>query len=205
MKKYIMMFLALVLTTAIAACGKSEEENKMESDADTPIETIKEKDVDEDIVRKESDEGREEKPFVLMHLDNFIVNYNNLASLTEELKPLSTVKPVDENNSQILLQEDTYAVLAIYDENDDVKFYSVGLTKQDAYEELKGNGLYATLNTGATLGLDVDKMAKEFESALSKEEHIYIDNGHAVQFDNHKVNGKSGMGMLVQIMKYNND
>ena len=191
MKKYISVFLIIFFSFTVTACSNSDDKEKPEV-AETNKENVNTKTKNKNAVDSSA----------LLPVDIFIEDYNNLASLTEELKPLSKDEPVDENNTQILLNDDTYAILAIFDKNDEVSFYSLGLTREDPYEELKGSGLYATLNTGATLGLDVDKMTSEFETALNKDEHIYIDNGLAIQFDNHKNNGKSGLGMLVQFMKY---
>lgn len=178
MNKIPTIILVLLLSMTITACSSEGSKGN----------EIEEKEI------------HEESSLDLMPLDKFIEKYNDLASLTDELKPLSTDEPV-ENNTQILLNDDSYAVLAIFDEEDDAIFYSVGLTREDPYEELKGSGLYATLNVAATLDLDREKMTEEFEVALKKDAHTYFSDGHMIMFENHKKSSKSGLGMLIQIMK----
>lgn len=197
MKKYIMLLLALSLSLVFAACG-NDDGDKKEAIVKPPEES-KEDNKDLDEINDDSDK---ENTFVLIPLDQFIEKYNNLASLTDELKPLSKDEPISDDNTQILLNDDTYAVLAIFNEDNDSIFYSVGMTREDSYEELKGNGLYAALNLAATLDLDFEKMSNEFETALTKESHSYSDNGHMIMMENHKKSGESGLGMMVQVMKF---
>lgn len=195
MNRYIMLLLILSLSLVFAACGNDDGDKKA-ADVKLPEES-KENNKNEDKINDDSDK---ENSLVLMPLDQFVEKYNNLASLTDELKPLTDKNERDSNNAQILLQEDTYGILAIFDENDDVIFYSVGLTRDDLYGEMKGNGLYATLNLAATLDMDFKKMTNEIEVSFNKDSHMYFDGGYVVNISN-----ESGLGMLVQIMKFNDE
>jgi len=207
MKKSLLLLIALSLT--LVACGADNDvESEIKKDDKQETELVSkptENNEDESKSETKSDPDKEdvgENTFTLIPLDEFITSYNNLASLTDELKPLMDSEPKDESNTQILLNDDTYAILSIFDENDEPTSYSVGITQKDSYEEMKGNGLYATLNVATALDLDSEKLTEEFEISLEKEAHTYFDNGHMIMIENHKSSGKSGLGMLVQFMKF---
>lgn len=188
-KTLLLLFTALLLL----GCSNEQTENPIVND-------VGENEVENTNEKKENKSENENQAFTLKPVDEFIEHYNNMASLTDELSPLTLEQPRDENGAQILLQEDTYGILAIFDDNDNVTTYSVGLTQEDSYSELKGNGLYATLHVAEVLELDIEKAADEFEIALNKDEHTYFDDGHMVIFENHERSGKSGLGMLVRFM-----
>jgi len=149
---------------------------------------------------KEKDIGKESKSFTLKPINEFIEHYNNMASLTDDLSPLSLEQPKDENNTQILLQENTYAILAIFDDDDDVITYAVGLTRDDNYTDLKGSGINAMMHIAEALELDFEKASIELETALSKNEHSYVEDDYMVIFENHERSGASGLGMMVRFM-----
>lgn len=204
MKKFIFILLT---ATFLMGCsddapkGDAESKNdnepkkseSVEKEAKDEIESDADSDVDEDAVK--------ENTLTLIPIEEFITNYNNLASLTDELEPLTDSEPRD-GNAQFLLDEDTYGILAVYNEDDDIINYSVGLTRDGPYEDLVGNGLYASMHVASALGIDFEQFANEFESALEKESHIFFDSGHVVTFENHKMSGESGLGMMIIFMKF---
>lgn len=188
MKKVIFLVFSTLLL--IGCSNEQVEESQANNTEENKVENNQ-----EDI-----ENSGESESFVLKPVNEFIEHYNNMASLTDELSPLNLEQPRDENGAQILLQEDTYGVLAIFDDADNVTTYSVGLTREDSYSDLEGSGLYATMHVAEALDLDFKKIADEFEVALNEDEHTYIDGSHMVIFENHERSGKSGLGMMVRFM-----
>lgn len=183
-----LLIILIGITLLLSACGSdSNEEEEPKQEGETTQE-----DVNNEVDEKTSDEtsggvddSESEIEIFSDEVKRFIDEYNNLASLEEGIGLIKEVEPASEMESgysQTLFSSSEYVISTLYDKEGNVESYIVVIPASEPYQELKGNGLYATLHVGAALDLDVEVLASEFEKALPNHAGIYFADDYTVTF-----------------------
>lgn len=189
MKKIL---FALLLSALLVGCSSEKtNENSQDTEKETKV-VVKPSEGTQDEEQNKTESESE--------ISKFVKNYNDLASLSDDLESLDDSKEVDDSGAQVLYASNDYGIIAIY-ENDTLEKYSFVFSKDEPYEELKGTALNALLHVAATINLNTDELIKEFEESLSKEFYSYFAEDYIIVFINQKLSGQSDFGMVVEFAK----
>ena len=188
MKKLMLPFV-IMLFFLLAACNGNDNnaDASAKQDEETSEETSKE-------IKSDAQENSDSE------VSSFVKEYNELASLTDDLESLIDTNEIDDSGAQVLYASSNYGIIAIY-EKDALEKYSFVFSKDEPYEVLKGTALNALLHVAATLNIEHDELIKEFEESLSKEFYSYFTEKHVIVFFNHELSGQSDFGMVVEFVK----
>lgn len=192
MKKVFLLLVTVFLVLGLVACSDNSSSN--DSPSKNNETTEQQNATNENSGEKDDNESN------LDEVGQFVEDFNNLASLSEGIESLDSTAAIDENGAQVLYASHDYGIIAIY-EDDILDRYSVVISKDEPYEELKGNALNAAMHVAAVLDLDYEKFANEFEKALSQEFYSSFEDNYTIAFFNHKLSGQSDWGMVVEFVK----
>ncbi len=132
----------------------------------------------------------------------FVEQFNLLASLEDEVGLMEDIAPATESTdgyTQNLYSSSDYVISVNYGKEGSIQSYIVGISEDQPYQELQGNGLFAMLHVAQVLEIDLDELATEFEKSIPNHSGVYTTDDYTVSFSSG--DGISQVGIIIMFMK----
>src|SRR5699024_3975923 len=199
-KKTLLFLSVVLLMIGLSACGSdtnssNEADNKNNNVSAGENEDNTEKKEKQRLSEKKKEvtgteasttsDSIEESDIYSDDVKDLIGKFNSLATHDENVDLIENVEPAEEKGdgySQTLFSSSEYIISTLYDYEGNEECCIVVIPASEPYQELKGNGLAATLNVAESLNFDTEEFMDEFEKALPSHNGIYFTDDYTVTF-----------------------
>lgn len=208
MNKLSLLMSTMLLAVVLAACGDNDNGSEKETIVDDERTQKESNKTDEEDTVKKENESPTEVDIYSDEVKGFIDDFNNFASLEEDIDLITEIEPAKETESgysQTLFSSSEYVITTVYDKEGSIESIAVVIPENQPYRDLKGNGVYATLHVGAALGLDVEELTKEFEKALPNHAGLYFTDDYTVAFSTNDDVAELGIITMFINLSFSND